>query len=462
MVDHTDFEGITGRLRHDPVSQDRVADYDLYNIIEDPSAPGTFTTVRLGLLPDATSTAVRLDTGKTMYWVGNSPTIPEDGLSATGKECAPGTEPGPIVACIDCTPGKFKPNMNNSACQPCPPGSFQPAHGALECILCPSGTILPTMGSAIAQCISCPRHTHNTVGAASCDICSIGRYRDSALVPASTAACKECPPDVTCELNTTLQTWHLKRATFRLSPHSQDLRACSQKDDWTPCRGGRDAGVAGDGYCEDGHQGPLCSICSQPEMYFSESDARCIHCPSASRPTLVGITLALVAAAVAIGLSCAPRCLSKGPQRHWQLRLWQMVDLIRATGWGGKLRILISWYQSVSVIDTIYGVQLPRLYTDWMGTFDFLNFNWLSGFLPAECIGSFTRRMQLSALAPLVLIAPVQGWHPYCRRLVCHVGLPSPCLPLCPVCQSKRLPDVGLRAVRVQRSARAILHARLP
>jgi hypothetical protein len=58
-----------------------------------------------------------------------------------------------------------------------------------------------------------------------------------------------------------------------------------------PCVGGNSSGdedlykleYAGNGYCKDGHTGPLCQVCDTADSYFdSVQTMACIQCPSPS------------------------------------------------------------------------------------------------------------------------------------------------------------------------------------
>jgi hypothetical protein len=86
------------------------------------------------------------------------------------------------------------------------------------------------------------------------------------------------------------------------------------------------------------------------------------------------------------------------------------VDTLHAFGWGSKLRIGVSWYQCISVMNTLFGVTMPKAYTDWIDVFDFIDVDWTGVLLPAACVGTFQRRLLFSALAPLVLIGLLVGW----------------------------------------------------
>ena len=99
---------------------------------------------------------------------------------------------------------------------------------------------------------------------------------------------------ITCATNTTLQTLRLTSGIWRLGSDSLDLQRCADYDDSskTPCLGGADAGDDGDGYCREGHTGPLCSSCINASTYLNDN-GECAACPAVggrSTPTTTNPT----------------------------------------------------------------------------------------------------------------------------------------------------------------------------
>ena len=260
--------------------------------------------------------------------------------------------------------------------------------------------------SATLTCESCPLHTTSVIGAVgkdACSVCDKGFYR-----PADGERCTPCPGQAVCPVNTTLSTLLLREGFWRLAPSSRQILRCASLTN-ASCLGGGHSGQ-----CAEGYDGPLCAVCTKTGKHHDD-DEGCIDCPSATGRTLL-ITAVLVA--VAILAATVHRLYYRPPARlKWIFYLLHnAMSTFHAFGWGAKLRIAISWYQCVTVMNALYGVTMPTMYTDWMDVFDFLDVDWTGVVLPAECVGSFQRRLLLSSLLPLVLICLLVGWKVMCSR----------------------------------------------
>ena len=218
----------------------------------------------------------------------------------------------------------------------------------------------------------------------------------------ASASCVSCIPGGRCPWNSTLSTMLLREGFWRLAPSSRQILSCINLAN-ASCMGGRHSG-----WCNDGYKGPQCAVCSESGKHHDDIEG-CIDCPNATGPTLFAVAVLMGATLFAIAVwylySHPPDRL-----REHSFRLHSTVDTLRAFGWGAKVRIGISWYQCFTVMNTVYGVTLPKMYKDWMGVFDSIDVDWTGVLLPAECIGTFQQRMLYSALTPLVLICLLFGW----------------------------------------------------
>jgi hypothetical protein len=272
------------------------------------------------------------------------------------------------TTCDSCSPGFHQPSNGSSNCLPCAAGSHMPLYGASTCSLCPSQQQQPTMGSI--SCKPCPPNTNSTPGEATCSMCAAGFYRITALIDASQFTCSSCVEHADCPYNATLETLQLHVQHWRLSGTSEIVSKCDQvsggNDDahaQSPCKGGRDARFEGSGYCQEGHAGPLCRICSEPKMYYNEGS--CINCPAIEgRVMLVvgpimGAILLLPPTTFAVARN-APR------QYRWIvcwvncLRMW-LQDVAMMP----KLKIAIGFFQTITFTPDVYGLALPGWYYDW-------------------------------------------------------------------------------------------------
>ena len=81
----------------------------------------------------------------------------------------------------------------------------------------------------------------------------------------------------------------LRNARWRLSPSSRVISTCINGKAGTACRGGTSAEEERQGYCIDGHRGPLCQTCDQVSSsprYFDKVLGICADCPDNKGRTL--------------------------------------------------------------------------------------------------------------------------------------------------------------------------------
>ena len=210
-------------------------------------------------------------------------------------------------------------------------------------------------------------------GNTSCEICRKGTYR----VEGQDLKCSACLDGATCGANTTLQTAALHEGRWRLSSASRELSRCRYSKTeatataFTPCAGGNDAGMRGQGYCVPGHHGPLCEVCDAPagEQYFEEREARGTEGPNTS--SRIG-ALAAIACGVSIGLLGLFYALHKvdwgsSTATRAARDLWLHVadtahDLVLIP----KFKLFVAFFQVVFSVPEIYNVKLPEEYNEWM------------------------------------------------------------------------------------------------
>ena len=227
--------------------------------------------------------------------------------------------------------------------------------------------------------------------------------------------CESCldnagDPTTVCPKGTTLQTIRLPDKTWRLSNRSRVVSQCPQSTDGvSPCVGGSEAGVAGEGYCRSNHSGPLCKVCDAADntQYFDPDVALCQDCPSTG--TRVGVALAAV---VVIGgmIGAMALLIALRPSRVRRLGscVQQSHTVITQYALLPKFKVAIALYQAVSAIPLVYEVTLPPEYYQWMRVINWIDFDWDNFFVPGSCLpGGYLSRLLLRGLVPLGIMLAV-------------------------------------------------------
>ena len=166
--------------------------------------------------------------------------------------------------------------------------------------------------------------------------------------------------------------------------------------------------------------GPLCEICNTSywpsAKYFDETEARCLDCPDAAG-RVGGLLGALLAALALVGL--VGWILVRRPKRlrrcsSLALRLLRRLHLkVNKFALTPKAKLLIAFYQSVQVLPTVYSVELPEEYYEWMSAVSFLELDWSGLVVPGACLdGGYLSRLLLRGLMPLglMLLLLLLGW----------------------------------------------------
>jgi len=293
---------------------------------------------------------------------------------------------------VPCAAGSFQQVSGSSACAACFPGEYQPEQGALECRRCALGQ------SSVS-------------GADRCAICAEHYLRPAATSPV--LACTPCSElhGVVCGVNTTTATLNLTRGYWRHSASTRETHACAYRGGWTPCRGGGDVGVDGDGYCAPGYRGPRCAVCGDAgySMYFDKADARCYDCgdvASRSAP-LVCILLFCVCSVLGGGWFMFQyegrfRAMDGMIKRVRRFRsLWQ------SAGMRCKLKMMVGLFQCISAVPTVFNVNTPpglEDFTRWLDIIEFPSDFGIQTFIPPTCFGTYRRRLLIGALWPIALM----------------------------------------------------------
>jgi len=216
--------------------------------------------------------------------------------------------------------------------------------------------------------------------------------------------CAKCPATARCgegnasspRRGATLASLDLLEGYWRLSNGTTDIRKCDV--DGT-CVGGPVVG----GYCAEGFTGPVCHLCAEPRHH--RVAATCESCPAfgfAAVAEAGGLLLLAAACAALLAAACrrssACRAIaSRGARRA--------IDAAVRLGLVPKLKLLLGYYQVVVAMPEVFQVPLPQEYKGAMRVFSFVHMNWLSLFVPSTCLGSYSTRLTLEALTPLLFFA---------------------------------------------------------
>jgi len=98
--------------------------------------------------------------------------------------------------------------------------------------------------------------------------------------------------------NATLANLNLKKGYWRIATTSTIVYPCPSSG---ACTGGSDFGAHGNGYCNLGNEGPLCSICSKG-LYFDPDSQSCAFCGETAKFGSVSLALFIIAFGVALGV----------------------------------------------------------------------------------------------------------------------------------------------------------------
>ena len=204
---------------------------------------------------------------------------------------------------------------------------------------CAAGTVLKPGAAALMAagvweadeglCEACPVTTWSVVGADACDHCAAGYYYSEPAAKGS-SPCSPCPSFAVCSPYTTLETLQLRSNMWRLTNRTLDARSCATSGDVrrSPCMGGsQSADETGSGYCAQGHEGPLCGVCTEVNHHYDVDQMTCIDCGSSLYWLEPLLKYLLPLLAIAILMAMGAGLIERRPER---LRfLWKRLIKIR-------------------------------------------------------------------------------------------------------------------------------------
>ena len=153
-----------------------------------------------------------------------------------------------------------------------------------------------------------------------------------------------------------------------------------------------------DSYCKDGHSGPLCEVC-EIGRFFDETSGECLNCPAFTRVIVISAVIIAICVGI-IGVYIATASTTTGKQ---------LLDAILAKmsilGLQTKIKIIISFYQVIAILEPVYGIRMDKKFKAWFDFLRMFRFNLINFMIPSQCLGSMNLYIILSSLWPFILIS---------------------------------------------------------
>ena len=202
----------------------------------------------------------------------------------------------------------------------------------------------------------------------------------------------ECSEDVKCPQNTTLETLGVPEGYWRDSQLTSKVYECSHN---ASCKGSTADTI--DQYCVEGNGGPRCEVCIKDNQYFSSSDG-CAHCPSFSRLAILASTIAVLVAIILVART-TQFCSAK-----YDTIKRNVVSTISTYNLQAKMKIVVSFFQVINTLQSVYGVQFDNQLWAWMNVFRLISLDIIELAIHGSCIGSMRTRLIIGAIWPYFLI----------------------------------------------------------
>jgi len=304
--------------------------------------------------------------------------------------------------CVPCGAGHYKSERGNDPCNECQAGSVQPDTGSAKCVACLRGEYQRFNG--MAQCGLCDPQTTSSPPFTSCSECDRGTCRYSSE-EASTYTCKPCHPLATCPLNsTTVPTIVLNDGAWRLTNRSTALQRCRASGGYSPCIGGDESGVGGEGYCRSGYTGFRCEVCTDGDQFFDAERARCKDCRPPGAYAAIYICLLVLPLLVLWLLSFVER---RGNPQGMARTIKKLRVSAKNAALLVKLRIIVGFAQIGAAAST-FSIEVPSLLRPLIRALEWLELDiWGELFIPHACLGGYKVYMLITATAPLGLMLAV-------------------------------------------------------
>jgi len=230
-----------------------------------------------------------------------------------------------------------------------------------------------------------------------------------------------------CADDTTVASMAVTRGFWRASFKTKQTYPCEKRDGgrWTPCLGSRNTSQRRQlaeneqgMLCAEGYGGPKCEMCLEDQYYFAERDAKCHKCGEVWR------TLGWVLTAIAAATTLTAAMLAIALRMGWlaYASIWAAMHRARANwtqaGMQPKLKLIISFYQVVASVPSVYVVSLPdgRL-SAWVKVLEWPSILLTDIIAPATCTrGGYFTLLLVSSFYPWALILLLTALHALCTH----------------------------------------------
>ena len=274
---------------------------------------------------------------------------------------------------------------------------------------CPDGEV-PNPDDPTKPCKPCLGSSWALEGDLTCGRCREGFYHVGGGQNEGSGQCLQCPVGGICEAASTITDILMDIGWWRLTNFTVDIRRCDLFDDTakTPCRGG-----VVDSLCAQGEgnlHGPLCALCDPPGAddlgyWYKPESGTCARCPEPSGRV---ITIVMVIFAVLAIVGLLAFVYHRPPSGLASTSAWlhRTARLLEPLGLWPKWKQLISFFQVLFSLASVYRTKLPRQFYDALAWLNWITFD-IFDIYPADCVGSVADRLLLVAIGPLVFVAVV-------------------------------------------------------
>jgi hypothetical protein len=219
--------------------------------------------------------------------------------------------------------------------------------------------------------MQCPYRLSSTNGSSMCSFCDKNFYLNDVSAPGTSIFqnpseyCLPCPPNALCDTGTTLVNLGVPKNYWRYSRSTSKIYHCKRSSScigtapvytWKKKRHSHSRSVIEDSsllydqnsiYCNEGHTGPLCEVCTKMDHFFSTTNRQCTKCPSS---VLIAFEFLGIFFGAIVVIAVVFYFLRKYIPSFFSIMLSISPQ--------AKVKLLVSFYQVLSSLENVYGVTI--------------------------------------------------------------------------------------------------------